>query len=201
MAIDRIDWHWDSAEKLYRQQHNLSGALTEEQEHELWLLAGNHIGQFVRWFIERHLEGDDADEKDCQLVREGRMSGTEYLLNDCDGKLWASDVQEDVLPFVEFYYGDSYFSDYGDSCLNDTDKLCYSVLSDEADYRQLKEKIDRAYADFHRDDGSSPAQRGGKAPVAAVGERAEKSGISPLSTGFFTAFRGRLSRLFQRRKN
>ena len=31
MAIDKADWHWDSAEKTYRKKHNITGELTEEQ--------------------------------------------------------------------------------------------------------------------------------------------------------------------------
>ena len=58
MAIDRADWHWDSAEKLYRETHGITGELTDEQENEIWLLAGDHIGMFLRWIIENGFEGE-----------------------------------------------------------------------------------------------------------------------------------------------
>lgn len=76
MAIDRADWHWDSAEELYRKNRNITGDLTDEQEEIIWLFAGNHIGLFLRWIIEHGFEGEDVDEDECGKVRSGQMSGT-----------------------------------------------------------------------------------------------------------------------------
>ena len=53
MSIDKADWHWDDTEKLYRKTNNVKGELTEEQQEEIWLLASNHIGLFLRWLIDR----------------------------------------------------------------------------------------------------------------------------------------------------
>ncbi len=144
MAIDRIDWHWDSTEKIYRKNHNITGELTEEQENDIGLLAGNHIGLFIRWVIEHNFEGEDSNEESCQRVRNGTMTGTEYLLSECDGKLWDEDICEDVLPFVKEYYDNNYFSDYSDCCYADADEP-YSVISSDGDYFKLKVKIDHAY--------------------------------------------------------
>lgn len=149
MAIDRADWHWDSTEELYRKTNSITGELTEAQEDEIVALAANHIGLFLRWIIENKMEGSEADEEDCEKVRNGQISGTEYLLSDCDGKLWDIDIREDILPFVEDYYnGDGYFEDYADCCTNDNDKPLYGVISSEDDYLLLKEKISEAYKNF-----------------------------------------------------
>ena len=148
MAIDRADWHWDSAEKIYREKHKATSELTEEQEYEIWLLAGNHIGLFLRWIIDNNLEGEEADEADCGKVRAGQMSGAEYLLMNCDGKLWDEDIKESSLPFVEEYYnGNQYFDDYCQCCIPDG-KLLYEVISDENDYQLLRPRIDEAYQNF-----------------------------------------------------
>ena len=150
MAIDRADWHWDSAEEFFRKNCNITGELTDEQEENIWLFAGNHIGLFLRWIIEHGFEGEDVDEEECGKVRSGQMSGTEYLLKNCDGKLWDEDIREDILPFVEFYYnGDNYFNDYGSCCIAD-DKPCYGVISGEEDYQRLRSKIDIAYEQFSK---------------------------------------------------
>lgn len=146
MSIDRADWHWESAEKLFRKKYNIVGELTEEQEYKIWLFAGNHIGLFLRWIIDRGLEGVDADREDCDKVKSGQMSGTEYLFKNCDGKLWDEDIKADILPFIEFYYSSNdYYDDYGECCLNDDDKPCFGVISDETDYLRLRNKIDEAY--------------------------------------------------------
>ena len=82
MAIDKADWHWDDTEKLYRKTNNVEGKLTEEQQEEIWLLASNHIGLFLRWLIDRGFNEliDESDEKYCVQVREGKMSGAEYIM-------------------------------------------------------------------------------------------------------------------------
>lgn len=149
MSIDRADWHWDSAEELYRKVHCVKGELTEEQEEKIWLLAANHIGLFLKWIIDRGFEGDESDKDECEKVKNGQMSGTEFLLENCDGKFWDSDIREDILPFIKFYYeSNDYFADYGECCLSDPDKPCYGVISDETDYLKLKAKIDAAYNRF-----------------------------------------------------
>ncbi|MCM1315551.1 MAG: hypothetical protein NC205_07240 [Prevotella sp.] len=149
MAIDRADWYWDSAEKLYRETHGITGELTETQEDEIWSLSANHIGLFIRWVIENGIESDDADKEDCEKVGNGQMSGTEYLFRNCDGKLWDEDIKEDLLPFIEFYYSSNhYYKDYIERCTNDYDKRCFGVISSEDDYFQLKTKIDSRYKNF-----------------------------------------------------
>lgn len=151
MAIDRADWHWETAEEEFRETNGITGELTQEQINQIWLYAANHIGQFVRWIIDRGFEGEDADPELCEKVRRGEMSGTEYLMINCDGKLWESDIREDVLPFVMAYYYDEsgeYLTHYADCCLDDDDKPCYGVITGEEDYRRLKSKIDNAYERF-----------------------------------------------------
>ncbi|MDE6092165.1 MAG: hypothetical protein K2G14_03620 [Ruminococcus sp.] len=149
MTIDRADWYWDSAEKLYRETHSITGELTETQEDEIWSLSANHIGLFLKWIIENSMESDDADKEDCEKVRNGQMSGTEYLFCNCDGKFWDSDIKEDLLPFIDYYYiSNDYYKDYAECCTNDYDKQCFGVISSEDDYLQLKTKIDGRYENF-----------------------------------------------------
>jgi len=91
MAIDRADWHWDSAEKAFRERTGKQGELTEEQQDEVWRYAADHIGLFLRWIIDNGYEGTDeeiVDQEECDLVRRGEISGVDYLMNNCDGKFW-----------------------------------------------------------------------------------------------------------------
>ena len=161
MAIDRADWHWDSTEKQNRTTHGVKGELTEEQYNEIWLLAANHIGLFLQWVIDKGFEGEEADPEGCEKVRKGEMTGTEYLLAYCDGKLWDDDIREDVLPFVKRYYGQSedkdngqdvtgdYLGDYVDCCCSDTEhKPVYGVISGSEDYAKIKVLIEEAFARF-----------------------------------------------------
>ena len=157
MKLDSADWHWDSAEELYRETNGIAGQLTQEQVNQIWLLAANHIGLFLQWIIDRGFEGEDADPQDCERVRARQITGTEYLMSNCDGKLWDTDVREDVLPFAMAYYYDEageYLNHYADCCLYDDDRPAYGVITDEADYACLKKKIDAAYQRFSEQDRS-----------------------------------------------
>lgn len=148
MTLERADWHWDSAEKQYREKNNCSGALTDEQQWEIWLKAANHIGMFLWWIIDRGFEGENLDAGECDMVRNGQMTGTEFFMRYCDGKLWDDDIREDVLPFVNEYFNGAYLNDYCSCCIDETEKPLYEVISDKADYEKLREKIDTAYRTF-----------------------------------------------------
>lgn len=145
MSIDRADWHYESAEKEYRSRMNLSEdlALSNEQINEIWLCAANHIGLFLRWIIENGFEGEESDSEGAELVRKGKISGAEYLMEYCDRKFLECDVREDVLPFVGQYYGDEYLRDYGDKVLGESGVYC--VMSGDNEYLKAKELIDKAY--------------------------------------------------------
>lgn len=147
MAIDRADWHWDSAEEAYRERTGKQGTLTEEQEDEIWHYAADHIGLFLRWIIDNNYETTDedyADPEDCERVRSGEISGVDYLMNNCDGKFWDDDLCEDILPFVKNYY-DRYLKDYTDIVANGK---CYTLLSGDKEYNKIRPIIDKAYENF-----------------------------------------------------
>ena len=149
-SIERADWHYETAEKEYREAHSLNGELRPEQNNQIWLLAADHIGQFLRWIIDRGFEGEDADEDGCKKVRAGELTGPEYLMEYCDGKLWWSDICEELHPFVKAYYYDEtgeYLDDYGACCLPDLHSF-FNVNTKEEDYKKLREKIDERYAAY-----------------------------------------------------
>lgn len=162
MALDQADWHYESAKELYLKTHSITGELTEKQEEEIRLFAAEHIGLFMRWIIERGFEGEDSDKEECEKVRNGQLSGAEYLLKNCDGKLWGEDIREDILPFAESYYdGNVYFNDYSRCCTNDDDRPPYGVKCSETDYLRLKNKIDKAYEKFTAVHTEQPAEKTG----------------------------------------
>lgn len=151
MAIDRADWHCESAEKQFREMNGITGDMTTEQVNQVWLFSCDHIAQMVRWVIDRGFEGEEADPEGCEMVRSGEMTPNEYLMEYCDGKFWESDVREDIMPFVDEYYngdskkGDVYLNDYVECCINDDDKIIYGTITNDEDYSRLKEIIDARY--------------------------------------------------------
>lgn len=147
MAIDRADWHWDSAEKAFRERTGKQGELTEEQQDEIWSYAADHIGLFLRWIIDNGFETDDediADRADCERVRGGKMSGADYLMRNCDGKFREEDLCEDIIPFVNDYY-EQYMRDYTDIV---AEGKRYALLSGDKEYNKIRPIIDKAYEKF-----------------------------------------------------
>lgn len=149
MAIDRYDWHYDSAAEAYRERNSINGELTEAQEDEICLYAADHIGLFLRWVIENHLEGEESDPDGCELVRSGEISGARYLLDYCDGKFWDVDICDEIKPFVaEYYESDDknrpyqYFVDLVAAL---GEEAIYQTISGDKEYEALKPFIDRAY--------------------------------------------------------
>lgn len=147
MAIDRADWHWDSAEQAFREHTGKQGELTEEQQDEIWRYAADHIGLFLRWIIDNGFETDDEDiREDCERVRAGKLSGADYLMNNCDGKFAEEDICEDIIPFVNDYYN-RYLRDYTEVVAGGQ---CYTVLSGDKEYNKIRPIIDSAYENFHK---------------------------------------------------
>lgn len=79
--------------------------------------GATHIGLFLKWcFIQGwagslHLRDEPEAVK---AVIEGRLSGTEFLLTYCDGKLTNETLNDQGNAFAEKYYGDQglYTQDY-----------------------------------------------------------------------------------------
>ena len=44
----------ESAAKLYRKNHKITGEFTQEQVDEIWLYVSNHIGLFLKWLIDHN---------------------------------------------------------------------------------------------------------------------------------------------------
>ena len=151
MAIDRYDWHYDSAVKVYCERNNLTvDELTEEQTDKICLYAADHIGLFLRWVIESGFEGEESDPVGCERVRKGEITGVEYLMKYCDGKFWDCDVCDKIKPFVDEYYNSDdenrpyqYFNDLAEAI---GEENAYQIISGDKEYNALKPLIDRAYS-------------------------------------------------------
>ncbi len=85
-------------------------------------------------------------------VRAGKLTGPEYLLQYCDGKLWWSNICQALHPFVQACYahktGES-LEDYAACCLPDF-QSCYNVITTEEGYQRRKTNIDERYEAYRR---------------------------------------------------
>src|SRR5262245_60012232 len=99
MSYDRADWHSEG---------DYPADLPEEN-------GGTHIGMFLAWAIHRGLEGEthreDAPDS-LEAVKGRKMTGRDFLFNECDGKFWDVDLNDEGNAFATAYYDQRYFEDY-----------------------------------------------------------------------------------------
>jgi len=75
--------------------------------------AATHIGLFLAWLITRDLAADAAETAaDRAAVKSRSLTGAQFLMRHCDGKLLSTDLTQEGRAFADSYYSDAYFSDY-----------------------------------------------------------------------------------------
>ncbi|KAB8066823.1 DUF7832 domain-containing protein [Janthinobacterium violaceinigrum] len=107
MAYDRIDWH--SGE-------NYPDDLPEEN-------GGIPIGMFLAWLLNQDMASafhrTDSPEELKRLARR-EMTGLQFLIDACDGKLWEEDLNDQGNAFtVDYYDKKSAFAQQHGSFLQD----------------------------------------------------------------------------------
>ena len=140
MAIDRIDWHYDSAAEQYCRE---TGKTKPEGGDEITICrrAGNHIGLFIMWLVKNDLlETEEGDPEAAEMVRNEELLGVDYLMDCIDGKLWDSDIKEFAAEAVEEIY-----NEYLDVYSAWIDGAEYSEVSSWADYRSLAALLDESF--------------------------------------------------------
>ncbi len=149
-TIDKIDFYYDKAYAIYCESKGiLPENITDEDLQKIYLYAGNHIGFFVAWVIKHDFISDEHKDNDGLIkVKEENMTGTEYLIEYCDTKLWSDDVKESLLPFIKEYYETSYFQDYCDWVINELYDLPMEFIGTWEDYHSFEYIIDKAYEEF-----------------------------------------------------
>ena len=72
------------------------------------------VGLYMAWIIRAGLVGENHTQEspnDLQAVREGRMTGTEFVVKNCDGELGDGDLTKEGNQFTVAYYNDAYYDD------------------------------------------------------------------------------------------
>lgn len=136
MAIDRMDWHSDSA---------LEQGLNEES-------AATHIGMYLAWIIEHELVGEFHLEESAaalQQLKDRQISGRDFLIELCDEKFWEEDLNPEGLAFTQAYYENDadYFNDYIEVLAQDLPSL-YHVENSWDNYERIAQRINQRYQDW-----------------------------------------------------
>ena len=150
MAIDRIDWHYDSAAEIFCRETGKTALfdakagrneLSDEDNDIIYRRAGNHIGLFIMWLVKNDLlDAEEGDPETAEKVRNEEMLGVDYLIDCIDGKLWESDIKEFAADAIEDIYND-YLNIYA-GWYKHAD---YSTVSSWEDYRTLAALLDEKF--------------------------------------------------------
>ena len=137
MTIDRIDWH-------------IGGDYPQDLPYEN---GGIHIGMYIAWILNNNLYGamHRESEKDIQAVNQvisRKVTGLDFLINQCDEKFWDADLNEEGKAFTEFYYSNEetakFYTDYAEVLAKNLDTI-YHVQNTWENYNKLEPIITKRY--------------------------------------------------------
>lgn len=127
-----------------------------------------HIGIFVRWCMLRggvNLSQSryPLELSDANLVKNGEMTGTEFVDYWWDSKLFDNWLQGDIRAFAKAYY--SIQGDMGDlSYLDDYERIVgakmYEVAETEELFREISDILDERYRVFVERSGDRKEPKG-----------------------------------------
>lgn len=144
MKYDDASWHYE-------------GDFPEDLSNEN---GATHIGMFLAWCIENDLVSDwlqEEAEEEIQQVKEGKLSGADFLISVCDEKLLDEDLNEIGNAFAQDYYENE--TDFGEQYTSFADDYCetlgieklrsfYDVENSFENYQLLKKAIDKSFQDW-----------------------------------------------------
>lgn len=111
-----------------------------------------HIGCFMTWLIKNDFTNFSKDLVSKVLNKE--EFGSDFILNNCDGKLNSIDIKEDVIAFVDSFYP-NYFKTYSKVLASELKNLPLEYIVTYADYEKIDFIFNDAYNEFNGGDASS----------------------------------------------
>lgn len=141
MSIDKMYWHCGS-DDFPTNMPEVNGA--------------THIGMFLTWIINNDLLGEfhiDSTESMEYIIKikNRELTGRDFLIDFCDGKLWDSDLNDTGRQFAKDYYPD-YLFDYTDT-LCDIENI-YAVKDSWENYNEIEKILDERFCQWKERDVS-----------------------------------------------
>lgn len=134
MAYDRMDWHY-GADDFPKELDSRSG--------------GTHIGMYLAWVIQNDLIGDFHIQESLDSiskVKANEMTGTEFLIKECDEKFWEEDLNEIGQEFTKYYYESNiYYGDY-EAAIGGNFPTLYHIPETWANFKKVSSVVSKKYA-------------------------------------------------------
>lgn len=122
--------------------------------------GATHIGIFLEWCIQNDLMSEEQIDdfyEDILKVKDNKMSGIEYLINNCDKKFSDTDLNEIGNDFAMAYYESDtefgkqysdYLSDYCQVLDNNTNNTIYHIENTSENRKRMKSIIDKRFVEW-----------------------------------------------------
>lgn len=116
--------------------------------------GATHIGIFLAWAITRDHAGQEHVEEspgEIAAVKERRMTGAQFLLKVCDGKLIDDDLDDQANGFARKYYSAAYLGEWSyvgdyEQILGEGLPTTYHVADTWENFDKIAPVIDRQFA-------------------------------------------------------
>ena len=156
---DKAEWQWDSAAGEYLQMNGIATQdLNSKQQEIVWQWAANHIAMFLTWLIDRDLLSEEHQEWSAQqqAVRQRRMTGYDYLRDNCDLTLVRDDLSEAAAIFADAFYDSHYLREYSICLIEQCHQSILATPFRWEDYEIIKAQVlETAYTRFLADTASN----------------------------------------------
>lgn len=112
-------------------------------------MASTHPGMFLCWAVDRGLESPLLRKHfrhELDDLKKRRMTGGEFLIRCCDGKLTNDDLNDLGTAFADSYYAtDAYIDDYADVFGNVVESL-YDVEDNWDNFKLISDVLDKRFS-------------------------------------------------------
>ncbi len=154
-CCDKVDYYWDIAIETFCKIHNKEMSnfdpenLNEDEENIIWEYAGNHIAFFLIWAFQNQIGDEEMfEEEELQLLRREEISGTEFVMEYCDGKFYSDLIKATYRSFLEDYYMRKYMQDYSAFVENELEGIVFGIRFSWEIYHKFAPVLDRAYSEY-----------------------------------------------------
>lgn len=135
MKYDDGSWHYEST--------------TEGPEEARWEAACAHLGVYLKWCILKGWIGelhtsDDYSREALEAVKSGKMSATQFVIEQCDCQLNDEDLNEEGNRFTAYYMEAGFIDDLSSVA---ADQLM-SAPESEYDYQALSGLFDHRHSEW-----------------------------------------------------
>lgn len=130
MTIDRWDWHIGA--------DDFPKDMPDEN-------AGNHIGYFMEYLYKHDFIPNSSDNavEEYIKVKNGEVSGLEFLMENCDAKFLDLDTNEEGLQFTNYTY-DNYLRNIENILGHSSYEYRYSY----EDYQKIEKWLDEQFSNW-----------------------------------------------------